>query len=58
MGDLSRNREPGGDNRSTLVSIIVESDGWRLDTILAKAFPNLKSCSLDAPLDAFPNTAL
>ena len=41
MGDLSRNREPGGDNRSTLVSIIVESDGWRLDTILAKAFPNL-----------------
>ena len=40
MGDLSRNRKPGGDNRSTLVSIIVESDGWRLDTILAKAFPN------------------
>ena len=41
MGDLSRIQEPSGNNQSTLVSIIVESDGWRLDTILAKAFPNL-----------------
>ena len=41
MGDLSRIQKSGDADKSTIVSIIVESDGWRLDALLVRAFPDL-----------------